>query len=97
MVVHGKFNQYSIHNIGKLLQTLFSTRVQIVSTNALECVPTLITEAMNESLCCEFEESEVATALKQMAPLKDLGLMECLHFFTRTFGALSTGMLHLPF
>lgn len=48
-------------------------RVQIVSTKVLACVPTLITEAMNESLCCEFEESEVSTALKQMAPLKDPG------------------------
>ena len=35
---------------------------------------TVIDEEMNESLCREFETSEVAIALQQMAPLKAPGL-----------------------
>ena len=36
----------------------------------LAYVPTVISEEMNESLCREFDASEVVTALQQMAPLK---------------------------
>lgn len=39
----------------------------------MECVPTVITNAMNESLCYDFDENEVVDALHQMAPLKAPG------------------------
>lgn len=53
---------------------LFASSDQIVTPSILECVPTLITEEMNEALCCKFEESEVTKALHQMTPLKAPGL-----------------------
>ncbi|XP_075640301.1 uncharacterized protein LOC142612055 [Castanea sativa] len=54
-------------------KTLFTSADGRVSTDMLDCVPTVIDEAMNESLCREFEASEVATALQQMEPLKAPG------------------------
>ena len=54
-------------------KSLFTALEGIVSTGALDCVPPLIDEEMNGDLCCEFEASEVAIALKQMAPLKAPG------------------------
>ena len=48
----------------------FASMDQIVTPSVLECVPTMITDEMNEVLCCKFEESEVTKALNQMAPLK---------------------------
>ena len=54
-------------------KSLFTTLEGIVSTGALDCVPPLIDEEMNGDLCREFEASEVAIALKQMAPLKAPG------------------------
>ena len=54
-------------------KSLFTASEGIVSTGALDCVPTLIDEEMNGDLCREFEASEVAIALKQMAPLKAPG------------------------
>ncbi|KAK9997852.1 hypothetical protein SO802_017455 [Lithocarpus litseifolius] len=44
-----------------------------VSISILDYVPIVIDEEMNESLCSEFEASEVATALHQMVPLKAPG------------------------
>ncbi|XP_075670084.1 uncharacterized protein LOC142639833 [Castanea sativa] len=61
-------------DIGKVMvnyyKTLFTSTNGRVSTNILDCVPTVIDEETNESPCREFEASEVATALQQMAPLK---------------------------
>nr|XP_023903860.1 uncharacterized protein LOC112015657 [Quercus suber] len=54
-------------------KTLFASTEGNVSTNMLDCVPTMIDEEMNASLCREFEACEVATALQQMAPLKAPG------------------------
>ena len=54
-------------------KSLFTALKGIVSTGALDCVPPLIDEMMNGDLCREFEASEVAIALKQMAPLKAPG------------------------
>ena len=54
-------------------KTLFASTEGNVSTSMLDCVPTVIDEEMNASLCREFEACEVATALKQMAPLKAPG------------------------
>nr|XP_023923936.1 uncharacterized protein LOC112035339 [Quercus suber] len=51
-------------------KTLFASTEGNVSTNMLDCVPTMIDEEMNASLCHEFEACEVAIALQQMAPLK---------------------------
>ena len=51
-------------------KSLFASTDGRVSTGILDCVPTVMDKEMNESLCCEFEASEVATALQQMAPLK---------------------------
>ena len=54
-------------------KSLFASTDQSVTPSVLECVPTMITEEMNEVLCCKFEESEVTKALNQMAPLKAPG------------------------
>ena len=54
-------------------KTLFASTEGNVSTSMLDCVPTVIDEEMNASLCCEFEACEVVTALQQMAPLKAPG------------------------
>ena len=54
-------------------KSLFTTSEGIVSTGTFDCIPTMIDEEMNESLCCEFKASEVANALQQMAPLKAPG------------------------
>ena len=51
-------------------KSLFTSTNVRVSTSILDCVPTVIDEGMNESLCREFEASEVATALKEMAPFR---------------------------
>ena len=55
-------------------KTLFALMEGNVSTSMLDCVPTVIDEEMNASLCHEFEACEVAIALQQMAPLKAPGL-----------------------
>ena len=52
---------------------LFIASEGIISIGTFDCIPTMIDEEMNESLCREFEASEVANALQQMAPLKALG------------------------
>ena len=44
-------------------KTLFASTEGNVSTSMLECVPTVIDEEMNASLCREFEACEAATAL----------------------------------
>ena len=44
-------------------KTLFASTEGNVSTSMLECVPTVIDEEMNASLCCEFEACGVATTL----------------------------------
>ena len=54
-------------------KSLFTTSEGIVSTSIFDCVPIVIDEEMNESLYREFEASEVATALQQIAPLKAPG------------------------
>ena len=55
-------------------KTLFALTEGNVSTSMLDCVPTVIDEEMNASLCHEFEACEVYIALQQMAPLKAPGL-----------------------
>ena len=52
---------------------LFSSTNLTGSQVVLDCVPSVITKEMNSFLSREFEESEVATALQQMAPLKAPG------------------------
>ena len=52
---------------------LFSSTNLTGSQVVLDCVPSVIIEEMNSFLSREFEESEVATALQQMAPLKAPG------------------------
>ena len=54
-------------------KSLFASIEGNVSISMLDCVPTVIDEEMNASLCREFEAGEVATALQQMAPLKAPG------------------------
>ena len=54
-------------------KSLFTSTDGRVSIGILDCVPPMIDEEMNESLCREFEASEVATALQQMAALKAPG------------------------
>ena len=54
-------------------KALFTSTRKDDSTQVLACVPSVITDEMNDSLCCEFGESEVYEALKQMAPLKAPG------------------------
>ena len=51
-------------------KSLFTSTDGKVSIGILDFVLTVIDEEMNESLCREFEASEVATAFQQMAPLK---------------------------
>ena len=65
---------------------LFSLFRRADSTNVLACVPSAITDEMNDSLCCDFVESEVYVALNQMAPLEALGPdgmppLFCQHFW----------------
>ena len=45
-------------------KSLFTSTDGRVSTGILDCVPTVIDEEMNESLCREFEASEVTTTLQ---------------------------------
>ena len=71
-------------------KSLFASMGGKVSIGILDCVPTMIDEEMNEILCREFEASEVATTLQQMAPLKAPGStnrMVCLRSFINIFGA----------
>jgi len=51
-------------------KTLFSSIEQRVSPNVLSCVPTIIDDEMNDVLCRDFGEHDVAAALQQMEPLK---------------------------
>ena len=44
-------------------KTLFSSTKKSVPPSVLACVPTVISEEMNEGLCCEFEACEVVIAL----------------------------------
>ena len=55
-------------------KSLFTASEGIVSIGAFDYVPIVIDEEMNGSLSREFEASEVAIALQQMAPLKAPGL-----------------------
>lgn len=65
----------------------------LVSSNAtLTYVPHVITEDMNNMLMGEFLEGEFKMALKQMAPLKALGLDGMPPFFISTFGRWSIRM-----
>ena len=45
-------------------KNLFSSSKWADSTNVLACVPSVITDEMNASLCCDFIESEVYAALQ---------------------------------
>ncbi|KAL0008453.1 hypothetical protein SO802_009955 [Lithocarpus litseifolius] len=49
---------------------LFSSTEKSVPPCVLACVPTVISEEMNEGLCREFEACEMVTVLQQMAYLK---------------------------
>ena len=64
----------SQEDIGEVMvnyyKSLFTSMDGRVSTSILDYLPIVIDEEMNESLCREFEASEVATALQEMAPLK---------------------------
>jgi len=53
---------------------LFASIEGSVSTSMLDCVPIVIDEEMNASLCREFEACEVVSAFQQMEPLKTPGL-----------------------
>ena len=66
-------------------KSLFASTKGRVSTGILDCVPTVMDKEMNESLCCEFEASEVATALQQIAPLKAPGPDGMLPLFYQHF------------
>ena len=57
----------------KYNQDLFSIANPESSIATLTHVPHMITEDINNMLTGNFLESEVVTALKQMAPLKALG------------------------
>ena len=57
----------------KYYKTLFSSIEPSVSTNVLACVPTMINEEMNATLCQDFDASEVNNAVQQMASLKAPG------------------------
>ncbi|XP_075636851.1 uncharacterized protein LOC142609107 [Castanea sativa] len=65
----------SQEDIGEVMvnyyKSLYTSTDRRVSTGILDFVSTLIDEEMNESLCREFEASEVASALQQMAPLEE--------------------------
>ena len=54
-------------------KSLFTSTKGSVSASMLECVPTMIDEEINATLCKEFEAWEVISALQQMAPLKAPG------------------------
>ena len=55
-------------------QELFTSSNSISHGAALECIPRVITDHMNVALVAPFQVEEVKVALKQMAPLKALGL-----------------------
>ena len=78
-------------------KSLFTTSEGIVSTGTFDCITTMIDEEVNKSLCHEFEASEVANALQQMAPLKALGPGGMPRSFTSIFGAQFIRMSPLPF
>jgi len=64
----------------------------------LDCVPTIINEEMNGSLCREFKASEVASVLQQMAPLKAPGpdgmpLLFYQHFWSIVNHDVTTSIL----
>ena len=79
-------------------KTLFASSKGSVSTSMLDCVPIVINEEMNASLYREFEASEVASALQQMAPLKVLGpdgmpLLFYQHFWSTVNHNVTTSIL----
>ena len=75
-------------------QNIFSSSRLDITTNVLAHVTQVIMEEMNLSLTHEFMESEVSTALQQMAPLK-APRMRCTPFFTNTSGVQWNMMLLL--
>ena len=65
----------------------------------IETIPHVVTDEMNEMLMAEFHIEEVEVALKQMAPLKALGLDGMLPLFYQSYWSLlgsdvSTTILH---
>ena len=66
-------------------KSLFASTEGSVSISMLDCVPTVIDEEMNASLCREFEACEVATAFQQMTLLKAPGLDGMLPLFYQHF------------
>ena len=69
-------------------KSLFASMEGSVSTSMLDCVPTMIDEEMNASLCREFEACEVATTLQQMAPFKAPELDGMLPLFYQHFWSM---------
>ena len=57
----------------KFYHDLFTTSNPTLHQGVLDQIPQVITAEMNHELTCNFEEWEVAQALKQMAPLKAPG------------------------
>lgn len=49
-------------------------------------IPQKVTDEMNNVLTATFTEEEVEKALKQMEPLKSLGLMACPPYFFKVIG-----------
>jgi len=66
-------------------QKLFTFKRIDPSSCVLNHVPTVITKEMNFSLCCEFKEEEVLSAMKQMALLKAPGPDGMLSLFYQHF------------
>ena len=66
-------------------QNIFSSSRLDITTNVLAHVTQVIMEEMNLSLTHEFMESEVSTALQQMAPLKAPGSDEMHPVFYQHF------------
>lgn len=52
---------------------LFTSSNPALSHSMLDQIPQTISNDMKQPLTCKFEDWEVATALKQMAPMKALG------------------------
>lgn len=72
--------QNQLDEIGKILidfySELFTTSNPVLNSKSLDFIPTVVSSEMNAELTGDFMEWEVLDALRQMAPLKTLGLDE---------------------
>lgn len=71
---------------------LFLSSKPANSTNVLPCVPSVITDEMNDPLCCALLKVKYMRHYNKWHLSKHMDQMGCHHFFTKIFGVQLTMM-----